>query len=282
VPDFLFVARNSISNADLTVVDGSGAVVDADGLAVSAQLITYATSASVLSRPATRVALGVYRITLSSIETGTPGLYVLTYVYTLGGIPQTYSVDIEVATSTSPLYESLSDGLKHVVESVWNRFSDLFDSAIGGPHLQMYAQSNFGRERVAELMQIGVERLNSIAQPHQSYSLFGATEFPYSQWGGLLASATYIEVIKHLMRSYVEQPDAVNITSSRLDRREYLNRWNIILQNEQGDLKSQLDVFKLAAMNLGQASILVAGGIYGNYTRNTPVTRPQHRPPWNY
>ena len=280
--DFLFIARNSISNADLTVIDGAGAVVDADGNAVSAQLSTYLTSTSVLSRSATRMAVGVYRITLSSVETATAGLYALTFVYNLGGIPQTYKVDIEIPDATAPVYESLTDGMKNVVESVWIRFKDLFDSAVGGPHLQMYAQSKFGRERVAELMAVAVDRLNSVAQPHQSYSLFGTSEFPYSQWGGLLAQATYVEVIKHLMRSYVEQPDPQNVSSARLDRRDYLSRWAQIQAMEESTLQGELDIFKIANMGLGQPSILVAGGVYGNLWRTTPVTRPRHRPPWTY
>lgn len=280
--DFLFVARNSISNADLTVVDSLGVVVNSDGDTATAQLVTYATSTVVFTRTCSKVATGVYRVTMSSVETATAGLYKLSFVYTLGGVPQVYSVDVEIPDATAPVYEALSDGMKNVVASVWMRFEDLFDSDIGGPHLRMYAQAKFGRERVAQLMRVAIERLNTVAQPHQSFDLYAPSEFPYSQWGGLLAHATYIEVIKHLMRSYVEQPSAENVSSARLDRRDYLQRWEQVLQLETADLKAELDIFKMSAMSLSSPAIQVAGGVYGNLWRTTPVTRPRHRPPWNY
>lgn len=278
--DFLFVPRYSITNADLTVINGSGSIVDADA-AVTGSFYTYANDALVFTRSAVKVVTGVYRITFSSAETATPGAYYLRYTYNLSGIAQQYQIDIEVPSSSAPLYESVSDGIREVVESVWIRFADLFDSAVGGPHLSMYAQSNFGRERITELCRIAIGRLNTIAQPNQSYSISGDSIFPVTQWGALLEQATYIEVIKHLMRSYVEQPDAQGIPSARLDRRDYLSRWAQILAAEESTLSGQLDVFKLASMNLGTPSVLVAGGVYGNLVRTTPAARPKHRMPWS-
>ncbi len=107
-----------------------------------------------------------------------------------------------------------------------------------------------------------VGRLTTLAFPHGRYA--ADANFPVAVWGALLEQLLYIEVIKHLRRSYVEIPDIVLGTSiSRGDRRDYLDRWGTILADEQEDLKIMLDNFKMAHMGLGNVSVLVAGGAYG-------------------
>ena len=96
---------------------------------------------------------------------------------------------------------------------------------------------------------------------------------------GLLEWATYLEVIRHLIRSYTEQPDAQGIQTARLDRRQYADAWRRILQDEEPDFRKALDQYKFAAMGLGRASVLVAGGIYGEWVRPTPIGRPRMAPP---
>lgn len=129
----------------------------------------------------------------------------------------------------------------------------------------MYAQSQFGRERVAQLLSQAMNILNTTSQPYQSYSTDPDSGFPFAEWGGLLTQATYIEVIKHLMRSYVEQADVQGVSLARLDRRDYLQRWETILRMEMDTFTPMLAIYKMAAMNLGRSSILVGGGVFGNY-----------------
>ena len=279
--NFLFVSRYSIANADLTVINGSGIVVDADSDAVVASFHNYGDDSEILSRSAVKIETGIYRVTLSSVETANPGLYYLKFQYALGAA-QEYRTDVEIPATSAPLYEALSEGMRDIIEGVWMRFSDLFDSTVGGPHLKEYSQSNFGRERIAELLRVAVGRLNTVSQPYQSYGITGDAEFPIVQWGSLLEQATVVETLKHLMRSYVEQPNAEGINAARLDRRDYLSRWSQILQVEESTLQSQLDIFKMSAMNLGNPALVVAGGVYGNLVRNAPPARPKHRPPFIY
>lgn len=276
--DFLFVGRYSISNVDFTVTNDQNAVVDAD-VVPTIEFRNYATNALIWTRASTHVATGTYRARLSSVETGNPGLYFILWQYILNGINEQFRTDIEVPSSTSTAYNGLGDMARSVVDTVWAMFADLFDSPLGGPHLVAYAQTSFGRETVARLLTNALGWLNTTSQPHQSYTL-ADDSFPYTSWGGLLVRALYIEVIKHLMRSYVEQPDAQGVSPARLDRRDYLSRWQTLLEMEQNEIAEILDVYKMASMNLGRMSVLVGGGLYGNFGPNMTPARPRMLPPF--
>lgn len=219
----------------------------------------------VFTRVADHTSVGMYEVTLSSVETSSPGLYTLTWTYALDSVDQVFIGYVEVGES-SPTYDGLGLGFKGIVESTYIRFADLFDSPEGGPHLQVYFQSRFGRERMAQLLGIALGRLNTIAQPRTVYTLdANAKPFPYAQWGPLLEQALYIECLKHLIRSYTEQPETMGTVVARLDRRDYMSRWQSILAAEVPDFESQLDHFKIAHMGLGRPRVLISGGIYGNY-----------------
>lgn len=242
-----------------------GALADADANEVLAKLTSLDETTIVFERLALHPAEGVYETILASSETATPGLWKLTWSYSLDGAPQTYIGIVEVGRA-SPSYDSLDVGMRGVVESAWIRFADLFDSPYGGPHLQVYFQSRFDRGRMAQLLRIAVQRLNTVAQPHMTYSVDDPSfPFPVSQWGGLLDQALYIEAIKHLRRSYVEQPAAEGVTVARFDRRDYMQRWGEILRDEEADFQRSLETFKIANMGLGRPRVLVSGGVYGNW-----------------
>lgn len=263
--DRTYVSRFGAATFGIEVHRGA-ALAAADNNEVTATLSTPA-GTPVFTRTATSTALGLYSVALSSVDTVTPGNYSLTFSYSIDTEPSVYAFDIEVG-NTSPAYDALSDGWKDVVENVWVRFSDLFDSAYGGPHLQTYLQSHFGRNRLAQLLRQAVGRLNTIAQPNSTYSVGG--DFPFAQWAPLVESALYVEVVKHLIRSYVEQPEVVLGTSiSRTDRRDYMQRWKEVLDMETEDLQRALGLFKMSQMNLGGVSVLLSGGAFGNFGPST-------------
>lgn len=263
--DRQYVSQWSAEIVGLNLIQ-NGLPLNADGT-VLVSMISENTGASIFSRAATHNAVGDYSITLSSIESGTPGMYTVTWNYQIGGIAQYFENGIEIGPAT-PAYDGLSPDMKLIVDSIWIRLADTIDSPGGGVNLTTYVQSKFGRGRIAQLMKIAIGRLNTQAQPYATYTLdgVGGAVFPIAQWGPLLESVTYIEVLKHLIRSYTEQADFVgggNVT--RLDRTKYADKWREIMLDEESVVKGQLDTFKIAQMGLGRPAVLIAGGTYGRY-----------------
>jgi hypothetical protein len=116
------------------------------------------------------------------------------------------------------------------------------------------------------------QHLNVIAQPANNFTVTGispsgggAPLFPINQYAGLLNTATTVEVIKHLMRSYTEEPVVVGNISVRLDRRDYMQRWGSMLGAEQQQLTQETGVFKTQMMFNGTPRVLIQGGAFGTY-----------------
>jgi hypothetical protein len=219
------------------------------------------TLATLFERVADHVGTGQYQIDLTPDDTAQLGNYRAQWAYSVTGNVRAFNGYYAVG-GAQPAYDGLTADMKMIVDDVWVRFADLFDSPSGGPHLQTYFQTNWSRGRVAQLMKFAVGYLNTMAQPFSTYTL---DSFPVAQWGPLLEQATLIECIKHLRRSYVEQPEYQGATISRLDRRDYLMRWEDILADENALMKQQMDVFKISQMGLGRPAILVSGGVFGRW-----------------
>lgn len=225
------------------------------------------TTAGIASYTAASTTTGVFTVTPSSADTQNPGQAELAWSYVVNSQPQTY-VSYLVIGVAHPAYDALPLDMQDFLEDqVWVRFQDLFDSAEGGPNLQSYFQAHWSRGRVAQLMGIALQKINGIAQPWTGYTLdgVGGPKFPVSFWGGLLASYTYVEGVKQLIRAYTEQPAFQGPAIARQDRRDYAMRWRQALQDEQAELKSQLDVFKIRHIMSGSPRVLVSGGTYGRY-----------------
>lgn len=247
-------------------VDGNVVMVTLvqDAIESNSAVIPDTPPVNIFTRPATHVATGLYELALDSNDTSDPGDYTVLWDYAIDAVTEQYRSFIQIGAS-NPAYDNLPAEMKTVVDDVWFRFADLFDSPLGGPNLQTYFQSHFSRGRVAQLLKVAVGLLNTTAQPFQTYSIDMPGQFPVQQWGPLLEQALYVEVLKHLVRSYVEQPMFMGGNVTRLDRRDYMQRWQAVLDDERATLKGQLDIFKISNMGLGKPRVLVSGGVYGRY-----------------
>lgn len=243
----------------------AGEPADADGNVV-VRLIEEASGNTIATLTATHVQTGDYQITLISSHTAQTGLYTLRWEYAIDGTPEEFESYIEVGPS-NPAYDDLDEDFKDLVDTVWLKFADSYDSPGGGPHAQVHLQSHFSRGRFAQLLRTAVGRLGVIQPPKTVYTLSAdeGKKFPLATWGWVLEQALFVEVLKHLIRTYTEQPEVVGVNVARTDRRDYVRRWETVLTMEQRELDSALDLFKVQHMGLGSASIMVSGGVYGRY-----------------
>ena len=260
-----YVSQYSQEDVGISIVVAS-VPTNADG-DVTVTIVNQDTQATLLTRTATHVGTGAYQITLTPDDTAVLGNYTSTWSYALSGDQKTFNAYFSIG-GAEPAYDQLSAPMKAIVDQVWIMLSDLFDSPSGGPNLQTWASTNFNRGRIAQLLQRAVGVLNTVAQPFMTYTVdgVGGSVFPVVQWGPLLTQALWVETIKHLRRSYLEQPQFDGGGISRLDRQAYFDRWGQILEEEQEQLKQQLDHFKISNMGLSRPSILVSGGAFGRYS----------------
>lgn len=264
-----YVSR--FSQPQLVVSCYSGAtLVDPDGTVAATMLRS--DNSVIFQRNATREELGIFYVQLSSVETSVPGNYEVQFRYETSAVPQIFVSALEIGPS-SPTYDALAPQFKQLVEDAWGMFSSNFDSPTGGLYLQTLYQSGFNREKLALLLEMALGRLNIESQPVTSYTIdgVGGPIFP-DQWLGLLGQTLAVEVIKHVIRAYTEQPDPRGVTVSYLERRDYMSRWAESLRIEQAELEKSMDTFRIRHMGLGRPSALVAGGAYGRWAEQRWVS----------
>lgn len=264
--DSIWISQYADNERIGVLIHRGGALADPDNDSVTATFTPEGGNISVFSRACVRDSVGAYHIIIGSADDRSIGRYLLTFDFSFDGVPAAPIIIVVDVGPYSPQYSVLGDDMRGVIERVWPKFADLFDSPHGGPHLQFYFQTRFHRGRLAQLLRSAVGKLNTVAQPYQTYTVDDDNNpFPVAQWGALLEQALYVETVKHLIRSYVEQPAAEGIPTARLDRRDYMQRWQSVLEMETDDLDDMLDTFKISNMMLSSPRVLVSGGVYGNY-----------------
>lgn len=278
-----YISRYARDDIGLIIYVG-GELTNADG-DVTLSMVNANTQVEVFTgEVAELVTTGTYGYIFTSAQTSEPGDYDITWSYDLDSEPQTYVTYIEVGQA-APAYDMLPVVMKDVVEQAWVAFADGFDSAEGGPNLQSYFQTNFNRGRLAQLLQQALDGFNGFKQPYTTFTLFPEqNQFPVAAYPGFLDQALTVEIIKHLMRSYVEQPVPEGVATARLDRRDYMDRWGRIYDMEKESLDQAAETIKMQYMNLGRPKVLVAGGVYGNYSPTrmslSAAARPRYWSRW--
>jgi hypothetical protein len=215
--------------------------------------------------------VGVYSIILDNSYTQDLSLIAANWKYILLGKTYQYWDYFEVL-QPMPTYDAMSDGEKGVIRLVSNMFEDLYDSVDGGPHLKEEFQTHFGTETIARCMELACHRINSTSQPYKNFNVGAGVgeKFPEAYYS-ILVMGTYLEVVRHLIRSYTEYPVMQGGPGvSFVDRSAYVDRWRAILQDEADDFKRAVRSFKRSFLGLGGGSLLVAGGIYGAMNRFKP------------
>src|SRR4029077_18377390 len=97
-----------------------------------------------------------------------------------------------------PMYDSLAEDTKLIVEQSSWFFADLFDSTAGGPWLQENFQTHFNYERISQLMAHAVVKMNVIGFPVTAYGLTADSQVIPDNFTGLATWGTKLEIIRHL------------------------------------------------------------------------------------
>jgi len=258
--------------------------------------------ATITADSITKVDTGKYYYDLGPGLTANRGLITAVWTYQVGGVAFTFTDHLQV-TDPMPLYDSLSDQEKYVVEQVTWMFGDLYDSTEGGPHLIEEFQTHWNYERIAQMQQLAVQKMNFIGNygnPPTSWGIGAASGTTYvtpsqqvtvshtmpdgsnttttyythsssstnasavpGNMSGLVTWGTYIECMRHFRDSYTEIPARPGMDVAYDDRRDYWSRWTQNLQSEQQQWTQAVKNAKLAMLGLGRGSLLVSGGIYG-------------------
>jgi hypothetical protein len=176
----------------------------------------------------------------------------------------TYTEDGHTVVSSVPIDYDVIDifernivptAADNSVDAAWQRFEDLFDSEIGGPWLRDQTLARFDKDKIRIFLSDTMFDINAYP-PQTAYS---AEDFPYdmNDGGALVTQGLVVHTIRHLMRSYAEQPDVINSAAGFLDRKRYMEAWTSIYQVELERYKMMIDWYKRFEFNKVGSKVLV-------------------------
>jgi hypothetical protein len=142
------------------------------------------------------------------------------------------------------------------VDQAWMKIEDCFDSELGGPWLRDMTLNVFDKYKLRELIP---EVLLAINQ-QMPYTSFNEDGFPYleNDGGALFAEGLLVAAVRHLMRSYVEQPDIANSPVAFENRQRYQQAWQAVYEIELKQFEMWLTRWKLRAYDITNAALLVS------------------------
>ena len=133
------------------------------------------------------------------------------------------------------VYDDLSEEAQEVIDITRQRFADLFDNDEFGPFLEEF--THMDNDRYAALLDLGIGDMQIwLTVTGLAWSV---DTYPYVRplfRQAAILSLT-VEIIRHLIRSYVEIPDTSRAGAPDIQRRDYLTRWQSVLKDYEDQLK---------------------------------------------
>lgn len=162
-----------------------------------------------------------------------------------------------------------------VIDSVWTRLEDSFDSVTGGPWLRDETRASFDKSKFSHYIGETLLDINVQMPPTHATIADFATPGPFGEPNELLALLTkgvLCRVIMHLVRSYVEQPVPQGAQIVYEDRTRYKDAWMAVYEKEHTDFYTMVRLWKRQLLRLGHSALLVhskAGRLYYGTTQRT-------------
>jgi len=208
---------------------------------------------SIIDDPGTVVADGHAQYLVASGSVDEAGEYLAKAQFELtNGEKRTVIVDFDVVDPFQVIGASRVDPW---IDLTWRKLEDCFDSEIGGPWLRDMTLARFDKSKIHTLMPDAFLDIN-VQQPLTS---FDESNFPLDDSGGaLLSQALLVVTVRHLMRSYAEQPDTNNSPVAFLDRRRYQETWGKVLEIEEVQYRRVLALWKRQFFGLGSTKGLMS------------------------
>jgi hypothetical protein len=194
------------------------------------------------------------------------------FTFTDGGIKSTRT-DFEVIDPfrdtfdpEDPDYDQLAHYKTIVSDRVWAKITDLFDSQDGGPWMMDMTLNVFSPVRIQDFIDEALFDIN-VYNPPTDFTIVKFTQpVPIALNGPMgpnpnltvLVQGVLIAVIRHLMRTYVEQPTPAGGQVTYEDRRDYLQRWGTIYQIEFQHYDHLVKMWKRQFLHLHESKNLVA------------------------
>lgn len=143
-------------------------------------------------------------------------------------------------------------------EKVWERFEDLFDASDEGPWLRDMTKNTFTKKKMPRFVDEALFKINQQNPPTDlTLDMFYANGQPTADLP-LVTEGAYLAVVRHLIRSYVEQPTPTGINAGWMDRRDYMARWMQVYQMEYEMWQGWLALYKRQFLGLGHSKVLVS------------------------
>lgn len=246
---------NLNDTAEITtyVYDKDDAPVSADGL-LSVEFIVQKPDGTRSTVPGQIAEDGGGILSYTATVASGPYRVVATFT-TLEGHKRSTRFDFEVIDPFDPPTPTHTEV---VGTYVWRKVEDCFDAEDEGPWLRDMTLNYFNESKMASFISEGLFEINE-RQPHSTLTIdwfFAGAGDPTADLP-LLASGVFMAVIRHLMRSYVEQPDIAGANVVYESRRDYLQRWNSVYQIEKEWFDRNLAYFKRRFLGLGSSKLLV-------------------------
>lgn len=252
---------STILRATLYAADGETLVPSANIHSVAFTVVTPydvdPNNPTVSAQPGTVVSDGVAEYVVATTVNTEAGQYrgIATFTYDddshtnlVKSIPVLYDViDPFERTGSSP-----ADG---AIRQAWMKLEDCFDSEQGGPWLRDMTLAVFDQSKLRGLIPEVLLEINA-QMPYTNYT---EDSFPYGANDGeaLMAEALLVSGIRHLMRSYTEQPDVTSSPVAFMDRKKYQQVWKAQYDVEKAVYDKWLSRFKLRSYDLSSGSLLL-------------------------